>query len=94
MRSSVCNVTGSNLPKTVYKIQRIHDLYAGAIAVKLRIRATPFSQLTAKPNRNDRILTINCQVTISTLFWVRVARSAMRVWKLWTGRPSVVRPVV
>jgi LPS sulfotransferase NodH len=47
----------------VYEIQRIHDLHADAIAVKLRIRATPFSQLTANPNRNDRILTINCQAT-------------------------------
>jgi hypothetical protein len=63
VRSSVGNATGSNFPKTVYKIQRIHDLHADAIAVKLRIRATPFSELTAKPNRNDRILTINCQVT-------------------------------
>jgi len=30
---------------------------------------------------------------ISTVFLVSVARSAIRVWKLWTGRPSGVRPV-
>jgi hypothetical protein len=33
-------------------------------------------------------------VAISTVFLVSVARSAIRVWKLWTGRPSGVRPVV
>ncbi|MER9852362.1 hypothetical protein NKJ55_34835, partial [Mesorhizobium sp. M0106] len=31
---------------------------------KLRIRAAPFSQLIAKPNRSDRILIINCQATL------------------------------
>ena len=30
----------------------------------------------------------------SATFLVSVARSAIRVWKLWTGRPSGVRPVV
>src|SRR5271166_1497440 len=33
-------------------------------------------------------------IAVSTVFLVSVARSAMRVWKLWTGRPSSVRPVV
>src|SRR5208337_973626 len=31
---------------------------------------------------------------VVTVFRVMVARSAISVWKLWTGRPSGVRPVV
>lgn len=37
VRSSVRNAAASNLPKTANEIQRIHDLHANAIAVKLRI---------------------------------------------------------
>src|SRR5208337_2661252 len=33
-------------------------------------------------------------MAVVTVFLVSVARSASRVWKLWTGRPSSVRPVV
>ena len=31
---------------------------------------------------------------VTTVFLVRVMRSAIRVWKLWTGSPSSVRPLV
>ena len=32
-------------------------------------------------------------IAVTTVFRARVARSASRVWKLWTGTPSAVRPV-
>ena len=32
-------------------------------------------------------------LAVTTVFRARVARSASRVWKLWTGAPSGVRPV-
>ena len=31
-------------------------------------------------------------MAVVTVFRAMVARSASRVWKLWTGRPSLVRP--